>query len=664
MQGALPKARVSVPHPYLALMGLYLGGFTGMYSETALNIALPQLSATFGVELSLVQWLVVGYMLAIGIVLPFSSLLMKWFPARKITLFALGAFLVGSLISGLSSTFGICLVGRIIQGVGTGLVLPLMFAMVLEVIPPHKIGAAMGINALVIMSASAVGPTIAGFLIGAISWNAVFFSFAVVLAVGIAFTLKFQVNPYELTKPAIDFVSVITSVLGFGGVVLGVGMASLFGWGSAAVIAALAVGIVSLVVYSRRQLSMETPVIDLRVFAIPGFRTGALCVMLNFGITLAAMYVLPQFYQNSMLLAVSLAGLVMLPGGIVNAFVSMMAGRVYDKIGARIPALAGFALSIVACALLLTTGPATPLPFVMACHILLMIGVPLAMSPCQTHALSSLPHNLSTDGSTMINTMQQVMGAIATALATYLVATGSAASGKTDAAASFAAGSHWGFAFALAMAAVAFVLALSFKKRGAAEAKAGAGAAAGEADAAAERAQGAKAAGAAGAAAANGGSTAAAAEGNPLAALMKTDVFVLSEDDSALEALRLFASKGISGAPVVSKAGKLVGFVSDGDIIGSLARQTPTFTSFYAYTAEGDDEAFDEKAKLLASMPVSRIATKNVLTVSVDDDMREVCSKLAVHHLKKAPVMKGDIMVGIINRSDITRYTVDLYVNA
>ncbi len=656
MQGALPQARVSVPHPYLALMGLYLGGFTGMYSETALNIALPQLSATFGVELSLVQWLVVGYMLAIGIVLPFSSLLMKWFSARKITLFALGAFLVGSVISGLSSTFGICLAGRIIQGVGTGLVLPLMFAMVLEVIPPHKIGAAMGINALVIMSASAVGPTIAGFLIGAISWNAVFFSFAVVLAIGIAFTLKFQVNPYELTKPAIDLVSVITSVLGFGGVVLGVGMASLFGWGSAAVIAALVVGIVSLVVYSRRQLSMETPVIDLRVFTIPGFRTGALCVMLNFGITLAAMYVLPQFYQNSMLLAVSLAGLVMLPGGIVNAFVSMMAGRVYDKIGARIPALAGFALSIVACALLLTTGPATPLPFVMACHILLMIGVPLAMSPSQTHALSSLPHNLSTDGSTMINTMQQVMGAIATALATYLVATGSAASGQADAAASFAAGSHWGFAFTLVMALIAFVLALSFKKRGAAEA----GAAAGASDAAPKRTQGTKPADAAGTAAADAN----AAPGNPLASLMKTDVFVLNEEDSALEALRLFASKGISGAPVVSKAGKLVGFVSDGDIIGSLARQTPTFTSFYAYTAEGDDEAFDEKAKLLASMPVSRVATKNVLTVSVDDDMREVCSKLAMHHLKKAPVMKGDVMVGIINRSDITHYTVNLYMNA
>ncbi len=646
--GALPQARISVPHPYLALMGLYLGGFTGMYSETALNIALPQLSAAFGVDLGLIQWLVVGYMLAIGIVLPFSSLLMKWFSARKITVFALGAFLVGALISGFSSTYEMCLTGRIIQGIGTGLVLPLMFAMVLEVIPPHKIGAAMGINALIIMSASAVGTTLAGIIIGAFSWNWVFFSFAIVLAIGIFFTLKFQVNPYELTKPRIDALSVVTSCLGFGGVVLGVGMASLYGWGSVPTIAALVVGIVALVVYAKRQMGMEVPVIDLRVFSIPGFRVGASCVMLNFGIILSTMYILPQFYQNSMLLAVGFAGLVMLPGGIVNALVSMIAGRIYDAIGARIPALAGFGLSIVACVLLMLTTPESPLGYVIACHILLMIGVPLTMSPCQTHALSSLPPRLSTDGSTMINTMQQVMGAICTAIATYLVATGSStflATGSTDSSAAFAQGSHWGFLFALVLAVIAFGLALTLKKRSAA---------------AQETAK---------PAAAESKSTAPAEAGAVVTSkasvrsLMKPEVFTLPESASALEALRLLAQKRISGAPVVNEAGKLTGFVSDGDIIGTLSRQNPTFTSFYAYTTE-DGADFDKKIELLSSMPVSTIATKNVLTVNADDDMRDACSLLAENHLKKAPVMDGGTMVGVINRSDITRYTVGLYAFA
>lgn len=322
------RARVEVVHPYLALMGLYCGGFAGMYSETALNIALPQLSLAFGVDVSVTQWLVVGYMLVIGVVLPFASLLMKWFSARKLTLFALGAFFVGAVASAVAPSFPVALAGRAVQGIGTGLVLPIMFAMVLEVIPPHKIGAAMGTNALVIMFAPAIGPTLAGALIGAGSWRLVFASFAVIALVGIIFAWKFEVNPYKLTRPSIDAPSVVLSVVGFGGIVLGAGMASSCGWASPIVLGGLVAGLVCLALYVRRQLSMEVPVIDMRIFSHQGFRVGAVCMVVNFGITLSAMYVLPQFYQSGMLLAVAVTGVVMLPGGIVNALVSMISGRI------------------------------------------------------------------------------------------------------------------------------------------------------------------------------------------------------------------------------------------------------------------------------------------------------------------------------------------------
>lgn len=462
----LPRARVEVAHPYLALMGLFCGGFAGMYSETALNIALPQLSMAFSVDVSVTQWLVVGYMLVIGVVLPLAGLLMKWFSARKLTVFALGAFFVGAIVSTAAPSFAVALIGRAMQGVGTGLVLPIMFAMVLEVIPPHKIGAAMGTSALVIMFAPAIGPTLAGALVGAGSWRLVFASFAVIALVGIVFALKFEVNPYKLTKPSIDGLSIVLSVVGFGGVVFGAGMASSYGWTSPVVLAALVAGAVCLVLYARRQLTMETPIIDVRIFSHQGFRVGAVCMMVNFGVTLSAMYILPQFYQNSMLLAVAVTGVVMLPGGVVNALVSMVAGRIYDRIGARGPALCGFGLSIVGAAALLFAAPESSLAYVVACHIVMMIGVPLAMSPCQTHALSSLPRNLSTDGSTALNTMQQVLGAVCTAVATSLLTAGQAsyvAAGGTDATLAFTQGSHWGFAFALALAVIGFACALCIK---------------------------------------------------------------------------------------------------------------------------------------------------------------------------------------------------------
>lgn len=628
---AMPQARVKVDHPYLSLMCLYLGGFTGMYSETALNIALPQLSLSFGVDLSMTQWLVVGYMLVIGLVLPFASLLMKWFSARQITLFALVSFLAGALISGFAPSFEVCLVGRAIQGIGTGLVLPLMFAMTLEVIPPHKIGQAMGVSALIIMFAPAVGPTLAGVLIGAFSWRWIFFSFAVTLILGIIFSLKFEVNPYELTKPHIDPMSVLTSCLGFGGIVLAAGMVSLYGLTSPVVIAAFVVGVVCLVVYVKRQLSLKIPVLDLRVFNYQGYRIGAICLMLNFGITLSAMYVLPQFYQNGMLVAVAMAGMLMLPGGLVNAAVSVVAGNIFDRIGARIPALTGFACSAIASAMLLFATPETPVWYVVLCHIIMMIGVPLAMSPCQTHALQALPQRMNGDGSTLMNTLQQVLGAICTAAATCLLAAGQQAyyaAGGQESSLAFTSGSHYGFALTFAMAVIGLVLAFRIHKP--------------EQKKATQREE-------------------KPAASNILASLMANEVFAVNENASALEALKLFAEKNISGAPVVNDKGALTGFVSDGDIIGTLAHQSTTFTSFYSYTIEANGQDFEEKAAALSQMTVGSIATKNVLTVNIDDDMRDVCALLAQHHLKKAPVMKNGMMVGVINRSDITRYTVGLY---
>lgn len=491
----------------------------------------------------------------------------------------------------------------------------------------------MGVAALVIMFAPAIGPTLAGFLIGALSWRWIFFSFCITLTIAILFAIKFEVNPYKLTKPRIDAISVITSSFGFGGIVLGAGMVSLFGLTSAPVLGSFAVGIVCLAAYIKRQLSIKTPVLDLRVFTYQGYRVGVMCLMLNFGITLAAMYVLPQFYQNAMLIAVAAAGVLMLPGGLINAAVSVAAGTLFDRFGARGPVSIGFACSALASAMLMVATPQTPIWYMVACHIIMMIGVPLAMSPCQTHALASLPPQLNSDGSTLMNTLQQVLGAICTAVATCLLAAGQNtyfAAGGTDSALAFTSGSHLGFVFTLVMAVLGFLLAFRIRKQKEEPVRK-------EQSVAAE---------------------------SVLSSLMQKEVFSLNENANALEALKLFAEKEISGAPVLDENGCLCGFVSDGDIIGTLAHQDTTFTSFYSYTIDSNEQGFEEKASTLISMKVGTIATKNVLTVNLQDDMRTVCATLAQHHLKKAPVMDKGKMVGIVSRTDITRYTVGLYAKA
>ncbi len=448
------------------MMGLYFGGFIGMFSESALNVALPQLTKVFGITTALAQWMVVGYMLVIGLVLPFAGILMKWFKTRSLTLFALGAFFVGSLMSALAPTFGIALAGRLIQGIGTGLVLPMMFAVVLEVFPQSKIGSAMGLMTLIIMFAPAIGPSLSGVILGWFSWRALFFIFAIVMAVALYFCARYLVSPYELTRPAVDGASCVLSCLGFGGIVLGFGLSSLLGWGSAGVICALIVGVVALVLYVRRQLSSDTPVLNLRAFSIKQFRISAVLVMVNFGITLAAMYLLPQFAQNGLGLSVTISGLLMLPGGIINAGVSLYSGKLYDRIGAAIPARCGFAISCVGAVMMLFTTTTTSIGYVICAHILLMIGVPMAMSPCQTNGLNSLPAEMGTDGSTILNTMEQVCGAVCTALATSMLSAGenTAIAAGADAQASATMGSHYGFAFVLVLAVVGLLLSTQMRK--------------------------------------------------------------------------------------------------------------------------------------------------------------------------------------------------------
>lgn len=165
------------------MLGLYAGAFLGMLSETSMNIALPDLCDAFNITTGTAQWMVVGYMLAIGIVLPCVGFLLKWIKAKTLVLVALACFLVGSVLSAAAPVFALVLAGRIIQGVGTGIVLPTMYAAIMRVFPPAKIGAANGVAGLVIMFAPVIGPTLAGLIIGACSWRAIFVLFAVVAAV-------------------------------------------------------------------------------------------------------------------------------------------------------------------------------------------------------------------------------------------------------------------------------------------------------------------------------------------------------------------------------------------------------------------------------------------------------------------------------------------------
>ena len=605
-----------VKHPYLTMMGLYLAAFVGMFGETALNIALPELTKAFHVDTDLMQWMVTGHMLIIGMVLPFASLLMKWFPAKRIALFAIGTFILGSLMSGFANSFPLLLAGRLVQGIGPGLVLPLIFSLVFEVFPRNKIGAAMGICALVVMFAPAIGPTMAGFVIGALSWRWIFFLFAIIQLIAFTFASIFLISPYKLTKPRIDPASCILSVFGFSGLVLGAGLASAYGWISAQADLPLVVGIVSLVLYSRRQLFMENPVLNLRAFGFRGFRVGALLVMFAFGITLSVMFLMPQLLQRGLLLPVAITGLVLLPGGLMNSIFSFVSGKLFDKVGAAIPIFTGLALSLLSTVLLLNTTTETSIAYVVACHMILLVGVPLIIPSAQTVALASLPKELSTDGSSILNTLQQVWGAVCTAIVTSLLGFGQMGAFPSDAEA-FTNGAHFGFYLTLALGIVGVIVAFRLPKAPARH---------GESHVALEP-------------------------------VMRKDVYTLYIHTTLKDALVKMTEKKVSGMPVVNERGVPEFFVSDGDILRFLSQVEPRIASLSSFVAQvSENSDFDKRLVELVDMRLKDMDLHPLVGVNLGDSLEQVCRVLDERRFRKVAVFDGEKVVGVINRSNILKF--------
>lgn len=410
--------------PLLAV--LLSGAFVAILSETILNVALNAIMLDFAVTSSTVQWLVTGYMLVIGTLIPISAYFMQRFTTRQLFITAMSLFTIGTMISGFSPTFSMLLVGRLTQAVGTAIMIPLIMNVILRVIPVARRGAAMGLVGLVIMFAPAIGPTVSGLIVDNLSWRWLFYLIIPISILSLTFGLKVLKNVSEVSKPKLDILSFLLSTLGFGGIVYGFSVA---GKGDASftdpfVFAALLIGFISLGLFGWRQLKMEDPLLDIRVFRYPMFLISVIMVMLVMMTMFAMMLVLPIYLQGSLLLTAVVTGLIMLPGGLLNGAISPLMGKIFDKFGPRPILIPGTILMVLAVFSYRFTVPGIPIWFIVVQQIALMISVAMIMMPAQTNGLNQIPVRLYPHGTAIINTLMQVSGAIGAALFISLMENG------------------------------------------------------------------------------------------------------------------------------------------------------------------------------------------------------------------------------------------------
>ncbi|MCF1786791.1 DHA2 family efflux MFS transporter permease subunit [Staphylococcus aureus] len=405
------------------LAALLFGMFIAILNQTLLNVALPKINTEFNISASTGQWLMTGFMLVNGILIPITAYLFNKYSYRKLFLVALVLFTIGSLICAISMNFPIMMVGRVLQAIGAGVLMPLGSIVIITIYPPEKRGAAMGTMGIAMILAPAIGPTLSGYIVQNYHWNVMFYGMFIIgiIAILVGF-VWFKLYQYT-TNPKADIPGIIFSTIGFGALLYGFSEASNKGWGSVEIETMFAIGIIFIILFVIRELRMKAPMLNLEVLKFPTF---TLTTVINMVVMLSlygGMILLPIYLQNLRGFSALDSGLLLLPGSLIMGLLGPFAGKLLDTIGLKPLAIFGIAVMTYATWELTKLNMDTPYMTIMGIYVLRSFGMAFIMMPMVTAAINALPGRLASHGNAFLNTMRQLAGSIGTAILVTVMTT-------------------------------------------------------------------------------------------------------------------------------------------------------------------------------------------------------------------------------------------------
>ncbi|MGG1573076.1 DHA2 family efflux MFS transporter permease subunit [Fictibacillus sp. NRS-1165] len=402
---------------------LLAGSFIAILNQTLMITAIPPVMEEMSITANSAQWLTTVFMLVNGIMIPVSAFLLERFSTRQLFITAMSVFAFGTLVAAMAPNFGTLLLGRVIQSSGAGVMLPLMQTVFLMIFPVHKRGAAMGLIGLVISFAPAIGPALSGWVTSHYSWRVLFFIILPIALIDILVAYFALKNVTEVTKPKVDAVSIVLSSVGFGGLLYGFTSAGNYGWTAKGTMISLLVGAAALVLFITRQLRLEHPMLEFRVFTKGIFPITVSIGMITFMGLIGAETIIPLFMQNMRGFTAFEAGLALLPGALITGMMSPITGRIFDRIGAKWLALTGLIIITLSSFAFSFLGPATSFTYITVLYGIRMFGLSMVMMPAATAGLNQLPKRLIPHGAAMDNTMRMIAASVGTAILVTVMTT-------------------------------------------------------------------------------------------------------------------------------------------------------------------------------------------------------------------------------------------------
>ncbi|MFL0168173.1 MDR family MFS transporter [Candidatus Clostridium helianthi] len=393
---------------------LVASAFVATFNETILNVALSAIMKDMNVSAGTVQWLITAYMTVAAVMVPITAFLIQSFKTRKLFLSAIALLLIGTICAALSNSFAMLLISRMIQSAGTGMIIPIMMNTILLVAPKEKLGISMAICVPAILLGPAFGPTVSGIVLQYFSWHALFIMLIPIVSIIMILGSLFVVNVGELTKPKMDYLSIILSTIGVGTIIYAI--SSISEGNIKITLINFIVGIICLIIFIKRQNTLKEPMLNLSPFKYPKFVIGTILVMIAMMVTFTMSIMLPMYMEGSLGKTSSVAGLALLPAVICAGLAAPIGGKIYDKFGVKFLISLGTGIVTIFVFLISLSNCDTSLVHLIIIYICMSIGVGLFMSPSQTHGLNQLPKEYYPHGVAIMNTFQQISAAIGSSL--------------------------------------------------------------------------------------------------------------------------------------------------------------------------------------------------------------------------------------------------------
>lgn len=398
----------------MAIIAVALVSFSGIMAETAMNVTFPVLTRYFSTSLNSIQWVTTAYLLSVTIMITTSAYLNKRYNTRYLWLASLIFFATGTLVGGLASNLPVLLIGRVLEGLAAGISMPLMFNLIVQLVPRSKIGVWMGIGSMVVSLAPSFGPTYGGALIDTLGWRSIFFILLIVSIISLLLGWR-TIDNSEETQANVSF-----DVLAFGllsvSLITALILINQLENGTVNILL-LGVTIVSLTGFVIRSLTSKQTFLNIRLLSNSKFLFLLLPVVLYMFANLGINLLLPNYSQKILNTSSFWAGFSLLPGTLLGGILNPYFGHLYDKHGDKTPLLVGnmiFGISLLVMAYF--TKNLGIIAFILM-YMIFTFGRNMAFSIGMTASIDELSRDKKTDATAILQSAQMFMGALGTTVA-------------------------------------------------------------------------------------------------------------------------------------------------------------------------------------------------------------------------------------------------------